>query len=257
MIIEELNNVAPIEGVIRLSEVDNSFEDLYQKVITKEKRNYSNDELRLLPFASNLNPHKAEWNLRTKSFLRFNEYLKTKNSSLNILDLGCGSGWFSAKLSSGSDHIFYCVDINLAALRTGAKIFTSPQLKFIYADLFKVKFPRSSFDIIVLNSSLQFFPDITVLMRELLYLITQDGEIHIVDTPFYKQEELALVESKTASYYKSLGIPQMKGKHFHCNYSSLSILNHTLLYDPRSIKNKLLGIIFGKDSNHPWIIIKK
>lgn len=34
----------------------------------KENRIYSDDEIKLLPYASKINPHKNEWALRSKSF---------------------------------------------------------------------------------------------------------------------------------------------------------------------------------------------
>jgi ubiquinone/menaquinone biosynthesis C-methylase UbiE len=257
MIIEELNQIVPEEGVLKLSEVDKTLEELYLNIKEKEKRIYSNDELRLLPFVSADNPHKEEWDFKVKSFMRFNKYLKTKEEPLSILDLGCGNGWFAAHLSKDLNHLFYCVDISFKELKQAAKVFMSDKIKFIYADLFKVKFPRSSFDIIVLNSSIQYFDDINTLMRELKYLLTTNGEIHIIDSPFYKNEKIITAKNQTALYYKSLGFPQMKDFYFHHTLNSIKYLNYELLYNPLALKNKILSTVFSKDSSFPWIKILK
>ncbi len=257
MILEELNHIVSVNGVLKISEVDESYEKMVLKIRKLEKRIYTDDEVKLLPFASRLNPHKNEWELRTKSFLRFKDYLSKRNSELNILDLGCGSGWLASKILKEHNHNFYCVDINLTDLERGARIFSSEQIKFIYADLFSVQFPRSSFDLVILNSSLQFFPDLRNLMRELFYLIKSYGEIHVFDTPFYQDDEIEFARNKIIRYYESIGFPQMSSKYFYHTLKGLSSFNTKILYDPDKIKNKLSRIAFGNDSPFPWIVIKR
>src|SRR5574338_1504946 len=99
MILEEFRELKANNGVSKLTDGDESFEQLNLEVQKKEKRIYSDDELKLLPYASRINPHKSEWDLRAKSFLRFKNYLSQKKSKLNILDIGCGNGWFVGQLS--------------------------------------------------------------------------------------------------------------------------------------------------------------
>lgn len=257
MILEELKHIVSVNGVLKISEVDESYEKLMMKMRKLEKRIYSDDELKLLPFASKLNPHKNEWDLRAKSFLRFKDYLSKRDPNLNILDLGCGSGWFASRILKEQNHNFYCVDVNLTDLEQGARVFSSDKIKFIYADLFAVQFPRSSFDLVILNSSLQFFPDLKILMRELFYLLKSYGEIHIIDTPFYKEDELDFVKNKAIRYYESLGIPQMSSKYFYHSLKNLSSYNIKILYNPDGIRNKLSRIAFESDSPFPWIIVKR
>ncbi|MFZ2323429.1 MAG: class I SAM-dependent methyltransferase [Ignavibacteriaceae bacterium] len=257
MILEELKHFTPENGVLRLSDMDEPFEKIYFQMRKIENRFYSDDEVKLLPFASHLNPHKKEWDLRAKSFLRFKKYLSQKRSGLNILDIGCGSGWLDAQILREQNHNFYCVDKNLDELKQGAKIFSSEYLRFIYADLFIVKFPRSSFDMIIMNSSIHFFPDLQILMRELFYLLNPYGEIHIIDSPFYDENELEQARKKTFRYYDLIGLSKMKEKHFHHIFKGLNKFNYKILYDPETIKNKLLNVAFGQDSPYPWIVIKR
>ena len=257
MILEELKQITPVNGVLKISEVDESYEKIIFKIKIIENRIYSDDEVKLLPFASKLNPHKTEWDLKAKSFLRFKNYLSQKKSGLNILDLGCGIGWFASKILKEQNHNFYCVDINFTDLKQGARIFQSDHIKFIHADIFAVKFPRSSFDIIILNSSIQYFQDLSVLMRELFYLLNPYGEIHIIDSPFYEDDELIIAQKQDYRYYEMMGFPQMKEKHFHHTYKSLKNFNHKFLFDPRTITNKIVSLAFSKDSPYPWIVIKR
>ena len=127
----DLSKYQTDKGVILLSPVTNDFEDLYVKFRAKEQRIYSDEEVKDLPFASSSNPHLNEWDLRTKSFIRFKEYLRKKNENLNILDLGCGNCWFCGQLSKTLSHNYFCVDVNLLELKQGRRVFSSENLKLI------------------------------------------------------------------------------------------------------------------------------
>lgn len=252
-----LNKSSLTEGVHILTRVKNDFEDLYIKVRSKEKRVYSDDELKLLPFASNLNPHKKEWKARAKSFLRFKKYLQIKNGNLNFLDLGCGNGWFCGQLSKIFNHNYLCIDVNLTELKQARKVFDSDKLKFIYADIFTVQFLPNYFDLITINAAIQYFRELKTLLNRLLIFLRNDGEIHIIDSPFYTDTEIENARKRTSEYYSSIGFPLMTNHYFHHSRDELSGFNYNLLYDPNSLLNKTKKILGVKDSPFPWIVIKK
>lgn len=257
MILEELNQFNPVDGVLALSDFDKVFEMSYLQIKKFEKRDYPDAEIKLLPFASKSNPHKAEWIYKSKSFLRLKFYLSYKKSGLNILDLGCGSGWFASKILKESNHNIYCVDFKLTDLKQGAKLFSSNKIKFIYADLFSIKLPKSSFDLVIINSAIHFFSDFKNLMRELFYLLTPQGEIHIINSPFYKEDEIEIEKNKIFKYYDYLGVPLMKEKHFFHTLGNLNSFNYSILYNPYTFKTRFLAVAFGKDSPYPWILVKR
>lgn len=257
MNLSEIAQLPKSEGVYIFENEKNPFEELYLKLRRKEKRLYSDEEVKLLPFASSLNPHKKEWDYRAKSFIRFKDYLKQFNEQLNILDLGCGNGWFSGELSKTFNHNFYCLDINFYELRQAARLFSGENIKYIYGDLFKMEIAKNSFDLIVLNSSVQYFESLNSLVKELIYTLKLEGEIHIIDSPFYEEEDLQSAKERTTSYYNSLGFPEMSAFYFHHTYKSLNDFNYQILYDPRSLKNRLLSLAFKSDSPFPWIKIKR
>lgn len=257
MIIEEFRDLKTINGVVRISDIDDAFEKLYLQVRKKENRIYSDDEIKLLPYASKINPHKNEWALRSKSFLRFKEYLSNKKSKLNILDLGCGNGWLTGQLVKEFEHNYFCVDVNLTELEQAAKVFDSDNLKFIYADIFATTFPANTFDIVIINSALQYFQNIPALMKELFFISKTYGEIHIIDTPFYDKNELMQAKNRTLKYYTSLGFPEMAGKYFHHTLEDFRYLRYSYLYNPDSLKNKLSKFIFDQDSPFPWLLVTR
>jgi len=257
MIIEELKQFKVTNGVVRISEVDKTFETLYLQVRKKEKRLYSDDEVRLLPYASKRNPHKNEWALRTKSFLRFKKYLSQKKSKLNILDLGCGNGWFTGQLAKEFHHNYFCVDVNLPELEQAARVFDSDNITLIYADITEIALPTNTFDIVILNSALQYFSNISSLVKELFFISKSYAEVHIIDTPFYNPSEIMQAKNRAQKYYHSIGYGEMASKYIHHNIEELKYLRFTYLYDPNSLKNKLSNFIFEKDSPFPWIVVTR
>jgi len=257
MIIEEFRDLKTVNGVVRISEVDESFERLYLQVRKKENRIYSDDEIKLLPYASKINPHKNEWALRTKSFLRFKEYLSQKKSKLNILDLGCGNGWLAGQFAKDFDHNYFCVDVNLTELEQAARVFENENIKFIYSDIFATTFPANTFDIVIINSALQYFQNISALLKELFFISKTYGEVHIIDTPFYDQNELMQAKNRTLKYYTSLGFPEMAGKYFHHTLEDFRYLRYSYIYNPDSFKNKLSKFVFDQDSPFPWLLVTR
>jgi ubiquinone/menaquinone biosynthesis C-methylase UbiE len=253
----KLNSEVLKDAVYILSEINNEFESVYLKVREKERRIYSDEELIKLPFASDTNPHKKEWDLRTKSFLRFKDYLVSKKENVNILDLGCGNGWFSGQLSKTFTNNFFCVDVNQGELKQGGKVYNSEKIKFIYADIFKADIPSAFFDVIIINAAVQYFPDIKRLLEKLLNLIKENGEIHIIDSPFYSETEVDYAKKRTIDYYRSIGCPEMTKNYFHHSFSELSEFNCEVLYNPKSFNKKVMRLFSIKDSPFSWIKITR
>jgi len=251
----KLNSAVLQDGIYILTEIDDIFESVYLNVRDKEKRIYSDNELINLPLPSNNNSHKNEWNLRAKSYYRFKEYLRQKNENLNILDLGCGNGWFCGQLSNSFVHNFYCMDVNLTELTQSRRVFKSSQIKFIYADIFTSDIPKSFFDVIIINAAVQYFPDLRKLVDQILVLLRVNGEIHIIDSPFYSDREVDNARKRTVEYYRTMGFPEMANNYFHHSWDEISKYNFEILYQPASLTSKFRKLFFKEDSPFPWIKI--
>jgi len=245
------------DGIYFLSEINNGFENIYLRVRENENRIYSTKELEKLPFASDSNQHKQEWDLRAKSFLRLKEYLRTKKEDLNILDLGCGNSWLCGQLLKVFNFKFYCIDVNLTELKQGRNTFKSERIKFIYADIFNSHIPHATFDIVILNAAVQYFPDIKKLLNRLSNLLNDTGEIHIIDSPFYSRDEVAKAKNRTMDYYQSINFPEMAEYYHHHTLDELLEFNYQILYLPNSTSNRLKRLFSFKNSPFPWIRIIK
>jgi len=244
-------------GVYFLSETDNTFESIYIALRENEKRIYSDEEVKQLPNTSSSNPHKEEWKLRKHSLHRFTNYIQKYTDKLNLLDIGSGNGWFSANVAENDSISVYALDINKLELEQAARVFKFENLYFIYGDMFDNIFDKYSFNIITLNSSIQYFENPAKLIKRLFYFLTDEGEIHIIDSPIYNQNELVGARERTARYYISIGFPQMAKYYHHHTFDKLKDFNYKILYDPKALQNDFKKIFGFKDSPFPWISIRK
>jgi len=252
-----LNKTKLKSGIYFLSEIDNTFESIYIEVKENEKRVYSDKEVRLLPNTSSSNPHKEEWKMRRRSLQRFTNYIQKFNDKLNLLDIGSGNGWFSANIADKSSINVYALDINKFELEQAAHVFNFKNIYFIFGNIFDNIFAKHSFDIITLNSSIQYLDDLNKLIKRLFFYLKDNGEIHILDSPIYNQNELAGAKERTARYYISNGFPEMVKHYFHHTFDELKDFNYKIPYNPKAAYNNLKRIFGFKDSPFPWIIIKK
>ncbi len=235
-------------GVVFYTEEENGFSASYLAARDKEGRIVSDTELSLLPNMVKGTRNADEWLLRKKSTKRFIDYIKTK-PTISILDVGCGNGWFSNLMALNNNKVIG-LDINIPELEQAARVFKKENLQFVYGDLFKIDAPfKNQFNIIVLNASVQYFEDFEALLSQLKKFLTANGEIHIIDSPFYDLNEVAHAKKRTEDYYSKLGFPEMAKYYFH--HSIDVIKDFKILHRSKNdIWSKFLG---RKDIPFPWV----
>ena len=185
--------------------------------------------------------------------MAFLNYIKQSQHRHNILDLGCGNGWLSYKMALLQQQVVG-VDVNLLELEQAEQCLQGlPNTKLILGDIFKIPF-EEKFSIIVMNAAFQYFPKPQDLIRRLLTLLSTDGEIHIMDSPIYKKEQVAAARSRSHKYYEENGQAEMKDFYFHQSWANLEDFDYKILYDPSLITNRLKRKVVI-DSPFPWIKI--
>jgi len=252
-----LNKYRFENGIYIVSKFDKEFEKLYLKIRESEKRIYSDLEVSKLPSISPASQHFREWKLRKRSLYRFTNYIQKFNDKLNLLEVGSGNGWFSANIANSSSIDIYALDVNKFELEQAARVFNFKNIFFIYGNIFDNIFEKHSYDIITLNSSIQYFNDLNKLIKRLFYFLTDKGEIHILDSPIYNRNELADAKERTARYYISNGFPEMVKHYYHYTFDELKDFNYKILYDPKAVQNNLKKIFGFRHSPFPWIRITK
>ncbi|MEW6285489.1 MAG: class I SAM-dependent methyltransferase [Chloroflexota bacterium] len=231
--------------------------DLYLRVREKEGRLYSDELVARLPSVPDGHPLANEWGARSASASRLTRYLARGPEPLLILDLGCGNGWL-ANYIAASGHRVLGMDGNRLELRQAARVFLpNPNLHFLEADIFSAPFPFDSFDVILLASVIQYFPDLPALLDLLLKYLKPRGEIHIIDSPLYSDAEIDTAKERTRAYYASLGFPEMAEHYFHHRFSELNGFTWRILYRPRTLALHAKRLLRRIDSPFFWVVTRK
>lgn len=194
-------------------------EQLYFDVRNKEGRIITDEVLRSLPYVNSDSPYKKEWNIRAENFEKFLKYISGRNRKLNILDIGCGNGWMTHRLSE-SGHYVAGIDLNMAELMQAEKVFgTTENLQWVYADIMTDVLPYQDCDIILFSASCQYFDDIEQLTKKASAYLKSGGEIHFTDSIFYKESKEA--KSRSDAYYAQLAFPEMSKYYHHHSITTL------------------------------------
>lgn len=226
----------------------NAFEEQYIALRKKEQRLYSDEEVWQLPYISPDHPHYKEWIARKRSSDRLVKHL---NKPLSILEIGCGNGWLSHKLSTIKGSQVTGFDINQLELYQARKVFgDSRNLEFTAKDPLA---GNVKFDVIVFAASIQYFASLNEIISRSMTRLQPGGSIHIIDTHFYKPTEVPAAQKRTENYFTSIGFAGMSENYFHHSLEELKRFDYEVLYNPSAWWNKLLQ---RTDPFH-WVRIKK
>ncbi|HKB45317.1 MAG TPA: methyltransferase domain-containing protein [Chitinophagaceae bacterium] len=229
-----------------------NFETAYIRLRKWEKRIYADEEVAQLPVVTATHLYYKEWQLRKESSKKLFDYLKRRILPTNILEVGCGNGWLSAKLAGIKRSHVVGVDINNEELEQAKRVFSHiSNLQFYYSNINEME-NEMKFDVIVFAAAIQYFNSLKNIITNSLMHLNKDGEIHIIDSPFYTLSQLAAAKQRTLLYYQSAGFPEMANKYFHHNLDDLENYNCFIHYDPNSLFTKFLR---NKNPFY-WISIK-
>jgi ubiquinone/menaquinone biosynthesis C-methylase UbiE len=234
------------------SSVRKKFEQLYIALREKERRVYTDEQVAQLPIIESSHIHSAEWAIRNRSAARLLNYLGKKNRNLTILEIGCGNGWFCGRLGDLPGSIITGLDINEFELNQAKRVFENKtNIHFRVGDIINAP-PDEKMDIVIFAASIQYFPSFTQTIGKALSILNPEGEIHILDSPFYSNMEIASAQQRSYIYYRSVGYGGMAKFYFHHSIEALENYNYKMLFNPFRTVNKLLR----RKDLFPWICIK-
>ena len=231
--------------------------ELYLRVRTKEGRLYPDEWVARLPNIPASHPLASEWHARAGSCARLVRYLSALGHPLTILELGCGNGWLSHQLAHISATNIWGLDHASPELIQASRVFKQPNLGFLSADIFDAPFALQVFDIVLLASVIQYFPDLPALIRALWPLLKPGGEIHLLDSPIYPAPEIPAARQRTLVYYTSLGFPEMSEHYFHHPVAALDAFSPRWLYHPGGIRARIKRWLGQSVSPFPWVVIQR
>ena len=228
------------------------FGQLYITAREKEGRMYSDDELLGLPGIDRDHPYYGEWQFRKETYLRLKKYLAKRVSTMKILEVGCGNGWLSHRLSCLPVADITAIDINPIELQQAERVFGhNPNLRFLHRSIESLE--QHEFDYIIFAASIQYFSSLKKIIGSARLKLKPGGEIHILDTHFYHPGDVAEAKNRTIRHYNELGCPEMSAFYFHHTLEELDGIGYEILYQPSFLRR-----YFGNEKNpFPWICIKK
>jgi SAM-dependent methyltransferase len=230
--------------------------DLYLRVREKEGRLYPDDIASRLPEIPPYHPLRDEWLARASSLEQLLIYLRRLPRPARVLELGCGNGWLSHQISALPELQVWGLDRHSPELTQAARLFASRHLAFLAADIFRPPFNTATFDLIVVASAIQYFPDLPTLIQSLRALQTSRGELHLLDSPLYRAEEVPSARERTRAHYTALGYPEMADHYFHHTADELEQFSPRWLYRPDSVQARLSRLVGRRNSPFPWLLIR-
>ncbi len=218
--------------------------------LRKRKGNiYTDEEVAALPFIQTSHPHSKDWTPRKHSQKALLSYIKNKRTFASILEVGCGNGWLSSRIAKAIDADVTGLDINLHELEQAKRVFKKiPNLSFIHSSLEDDNLKNEKFDLILFAASIQYFPSLKQIIDIAVQHLTLQGEVHIMDSPFYQQHEIALAKV----HDKARRLNQTVDQQYYHTLTELENFQYKILHHPNSWKNKLSI----KKNPFYWIVIK-
>lgn len=237
-----------MKKVIVYTELQNIFENNYHSIREKEGYIYSDEIVSSLPTVSKEHFHSSQWKLRKQHAQMFCKYINRKAGLKNILELGCGNGWFSNQIALNTDAKVLGLDINSYELKQANRVFNRENLAFGYGDVFLAEFSQS-FDLVVFNASIHYFDDFEAIITRVKELLSPSGEIHVLDTIFYaNSKKVKEARNRTREYYKKMGNEGMAQFYFHHEVALLKDFEE--LHSPR--KSWIFKLIKRQSSPFGW-----
>jgi SAM-dependent methyltransferase len=189
----------------------------YEFIRAAEGRGSTEPEYYLnLPYKDLSGRNSGQWAIRAHTFRTIERRILTplarrQRRPLRILDLGAGNGWMSYRLALRG-HLPVAVDLlgnshdGLgAASHYGTHI--HPLFPRVQAELDRLPFASSSFDLAIFNASFHYSEDYERTFGEAVRCTRQGGTVVIADTPWYAEEESGrrMVEEKHERFKATYG----------------------------------------------------
>ncbi len=231
--------------------------ELYLRVREKEGRLYADEVVRNLPEVPTNHPLKQEWQRRAESMRRLMHHVERQQRPMRILELGCGNGWLSHRLATLREVRVWGMDRLSSELAQAARVFGDSRTAFLAGDIWRAPFEAAAFDIAIIASAIQYFPDLRALVDRLCELVGPKGEVHIIDSPLYDEDDVELAQERTRAYYAALGFPEMASHYFHHTYAEMKQFSPQWLYRPDSFQARVSRSLGSATSPFPWLCIRR
>lgn len=94
----------------------------------------------------------------------------------NVLDLGCGDGYFSQLVETGK---YIGIDFNASCIEKANNVYGNDRIKFIHHDISKINLSEK-FDTVVCFSVLHWIKDVTSVLNNMYNCCEEGGHVYII-----------------------------------------------------------------------------
>ena len=229
--------------------------ELLMRLDKRENHLYDDAEVREFPNTFSYNLHKEEWKEKSDLFDRFLKYLNKRLPEAPqpyvVLHLCSGNGWLPAKLAERKDFQVIGLENRKWLLEQAVRVFYKTNIKFLYGDLLKKPFGPEAFDVIIIDEALKYFPDLDQLLEACFQCLKPEGEIHLLNNPFYPASRIESQENELLLHLRQVSCETSGAHLFLHSTDSLRAYNFSLM-----AKKSGLSQLFGaKKNNHTWVRI--
>ena len=175
-----------------------------------------------------------------------------------ILELGCGVGWLSARLSRDLDVDVIAIDLTAAELfraQEGAGS-VAPRTRFIAACVDAMPIKPHQFDVVIAAAIVQYSPRLSAFTKLACTMCTNAGELLISDSPFYASHELAAARERTLEHYRRIDSAGMASHYHHHSLDELESLQPQWIYSPKNFGQRLIRKFIGHGSPFPIVSLR-
>lgn len=143
-----------------------------------------------LPFRDLSGRHRDIWAMRRRSYQTLlagvlEPQVKATGRPLRVLDLGAGNGWLSYRLSQQGYQVA-AVDLLTNSIDgLGAHTHYDRPFLAIQAEFDRLPLSEGQADVVIFNGSLHYASHYEQTLVEVLRVLTEDGRMVIMDSPFY------------------------------------------------------------------------
>lgn len=123
---------------------------------------------------------------------------------LRCLDLGCGSGEFTARLLPLGMEL-HGLDLSTNAIEMARR--KHPRIEFRVGDIEDTGLPDGSFDVVVLSGVLHHFPDLSRVAKECARVLAPEGRLLAYD-PHRGNPFMWAYRCKASPFYSSDGVTE-------------------------------------------------
>ena len=217
-----------------------AFTAAYLRVREKEGRVLSDAQLKNLPRFDGNAALQKEWGLRAHSAKKLLNILRKEfPNGANLLDVGCGNGWFTNSLAEAGFNATG-IDVNLPELEQAARVFKHPKLNYAFADVFTWQ-PEETFDAVIISAVLQYFPSPKQLFKRLFETNPELRKIYIIDTQFYSEDEKLQAKKRSENYYAQHSVAEMAQHYNHFSVEDLGENAKAISSPKPKLIRKLIG----------------